>query len=270
MKKYLAGILAVIMLLGLAACGKGQTIGPGTDTPAERQQELMMPEDLWQRAMDDFSARDSMRVDYRMHLTMTSGSMSEEMSTDMLVDMKGLQGDGLAFASSGSISSGGEDVPMGMTYLDGVCYMDMGGMKYSYAMSLDDARHYANGYAGEVRPDDMLTNVTNRRVDGGWKVSFSIDSDKVDELLHDAFGDLSAVGGVPVEDLTFTRGGVTGYSDISDEGAVRGTGLTFDLGLSDSNAGDLDFRLDLQMLYEYPEDLQVQVPEDADAYSRMG
>lgn len=270
MKKYLAGVLTLVMLLGLTACGKGQTIGPGAATPAERQQENTMPEDLWQRAMDDFSARDSMRVNYSMHLVMTSASASEEMSTDMLVDMDGLQGDNLSFGSSGSISSGGEEVPIGMTYLDGVCYMDMGGMKYSYAMPLEDARHYANGYAGEVRPDDMLTNVTNRRVDGGWEVSFSIDSDKVDELLQDVFGDLSAVGGVPVENLMFTRGGVTGYSDISDDGAVRGTGLTFDVGLSDSSAGTLDFKLDLRMLYEYPEDLQVQAPADADAYSRMG
>lgn len=265
MKKVIALLLALTMVLALAACGAKEETLPTAEEVYTKMQEKnnaagKYDADIVATVSADMSALADEGTDpeeSKLNLVMT-GEMKMEMTADKVL---------LEMPMTTEIPSLGTSITTNSYYADGYYMTDMAGEKYKIPMDVEDA-------LGKFLGSDMLqTNAIelirdlqmeviepeDSKSGRQYKLTFSMDPEKMSSLVE-SMGDLgvdSSLMNVEWGDMENTVLVDADYNVISQDMTTSYT-ITLD-GLS------IPFTMSTSVLYhEIPADFAVQTPDPAE------
>lgn len=263
MKKFLAMLMAVLMVLGLAACG-------------EQADDNLTPYQLVKQASDRLNNADGVAYDMGMTMTMTTqkaeetNSFSMDMTGDIKMQKMAENDYKLAYNVTTDMSQLiGEDsaITMHMYYADGYMYYDMGdmGLKYKVAMDMTEAMEAVNSPDFSDIEEGMVKEQSVKADGTGKVVSLILDGNKMSDMVKSMSEEFAAVG----DESAMAIGDIPYTVYIDGEGNITNIEMlmTFDMDITDGV--QMNMAMDMEMGVTQVGGVTVELPEDAADYEEL-
>lgn len=265
MKKFLAMLMAVLMVLGLAACGEAD--GGEADSN-------LTPYEVVKQASEKLDNADGVAYDMDMTMTMVTQEAGETNSFDMNMTgdikmEKVAENDyKLAYNVTTDMSQllgEGNTITMHMYYADGYMYYDMGdmGVKYKVAMDMTEAMETINSASFSDIEEGMVKEQSIKRDGTGQVVSLILDGTKMSDMVAAMSEEFAAFG----DDAAMTIGDIP-YTVYIGEGNITNIEMlmTFDM---DIEGVQMNMAMDMNMGVTQVGGVTVELPEDLADYPEM-
>lgn len=201
MKKCLALLLSAAMVLSLAGCGGGKDAKTIYDEASKKTSELK-----------------DMDIATTSAITMTQGDQTMDLSTDMEIQMTGVNTEDMKYMGTGKTTLSGQDIDMSMYYENGYYYMETQGQKIKYAMDLNQLMEQVKqSTEGANMESSYMKDITAKKEGGNQHLTFTMDASKMDSYVKDI---MSSMGGaIPgAEDISYKIKAASGEAVVNKDG----------------------------------------------------
>ncbi|MCI9449167.1 MAG: hypothetical protein HFE30_02790 [Clostridiales bacterium] len=206
-------------------------------------------------------------TDVTMNMKMSISGMT--IDSDFSGNVKVAKEDGklVKFLSNITATMGTESSTTSMYYADGYTYTDYAGMKTKTETSEIEALSSA---AVEIPDfdlnDETVTDFSSEAVDGEYKCTVSLNTDKIKDKLGELLGEYTNSEADSSDNLNFSS--ASGYYIIDKNGYCSEYNFKFDMKMSDESLGEYSAAIDMTAKYNnIGEKVEITAPADLDEYS---
>lgn len=261
MKKFLALMMTLLMVLGLAACGDG---GNTDATPYE----------IVQQASEKLNNADGVAYSMEMGMKM-SDPESDENSIDMAMTgdikmQKVSENDyKLAYHMVTNVSAIDEamgKVEMDMYYAAGYMYYDMSqlGITYKIAMDMTEAMEYMNSANFDEIEADMVKEQSIKADGTGQVVNMILDGTKMTDMVKSMSEEFAALG----EDDAMTIGDIPYTVYLDENGDITNIEMVMEFSM-EAEGMMMNMSMDTKMAVEQIGGVTVELPENLADYQEL-
>lgn len=261
MKKFMALLMSMLLVLGLAACG-GET------------QSDVTPYDVVKQASEKLNNADGVAYSMTMGMSMSDPSDEENsIAMDINGDIK-MQKiaendyyiDYHMVTDMSDITDEDGSIAMDAYYADGYMYYDMSdlGIQYKVAMDMQEAMDTINSSSLTDLERDMVKEQSIAADGDGQIVTLLLDGSKMTDLVQSMSGELVALGEddkMVIQDMPYTV-----YLDC--DGNI--TSIETDMSFSMAAEGmEMNMAMDIYMTVEQIGGVVVDLPADLAEYEEL-
>ncbi|MCI8403075.1 MAG: hypothetical protein HFI38_13465 [Lachnospiraceae bacterium] len=251
-KRGLALVLALVLMLGLTACGgKKQT-----------------PQDVYNEALAKLREMSSLDGNMEMTMSMTDGTEALEISMESEIKIQDLNKESMLMDMKMSIGMMGISMDLQTYYVDGYFLMDMMGQKVKYKMPLEEA--VAQASVLQEMDTSAMGEINMEEKDGIRTLTYQVDVSKMSENMssEEYLGILEnlGLGDMAGDDMTYDL--IEGSMTVDKNGNIL-TNQAHMTGTTDLEGTKLSFEMEMTITYNNPgQAVTVEAP-DASEYMEI-
>lgn len=256
MKKWLALLLACLMLFAVTACNNNSGGDDGGTTEPERTAY-----EIYTEANERITEAGSAHMKMDMSMNASYGEETLEIAIDSDVKQIIHSETDVELEMAMNMSMMGQEIPTTAFYKDGVYYIEAQGIKQKMEMPVDEALKQSNTELVSF-PDSAIKDQSVESTSNGSKLSFTLDGQAMNDMISGMTDDLTAAlgdtGSMEIEDIVMT-------ANVDADGNLLDTDMDFTYTVS---AGGESIPMNITIFLEVLQigDVTITYPEDLDSY----
>lgn len=261
MKKIMALLLSLSLVLGLAACG-------------EETQSEVTPYDVVKQASEKLNSADGVAYKMAMDMTMSDptdqeNSIAMDISGDIKMQKIAENNYNIAYAMITDMSDVTDEdgsIAMNAYYTDGYMYYDMSDfdIQYKIPMDMQEAMDTINSSSLTDLEKDMVKEQSIAADGTGQIVTMLLDGSKMTDLVQSMTGELVALDEddkMVIQDMPYVV-----YLDA--DGNITSVEMEMEFSMV-AEGMEMNMAMDMQMSVEQIGGVVVDLPEDLSEYEEL-
>lgn len=262
MKKILAVLLSLVMVMGLAACGQ------------ESGSEQLTPYEVVKVANERLEQAGGVAYDLDMSMKMTDPENANDtiemaISGDVLMQKIAENDYNLAYHMTTDMSSLAPEMgelSMDMYYTDGYMYYDMLGIKYKVAMDMKEALDTINSSNFDQIEEDVVKEQSIQADGTGQIAKLVLDGNKMTDFVKSMSEEFAAMG----EEDSMSIGDISYMVYLDDDGNITNIEMEMSFAMAVDGVGsDMKIDMSMDMNVRQTDGVEVELPEDLAEYEEL-